>query len=65
MGRFFNIFPNLSQNWLRFKKIFEKSCGFAQNFTPNRADWYMNGSLFLENIGIYIGLFSKSTAAHP
>ena len=29
MGRFFKIFPNLSQNW---------------------ADWYMNGSLFLEKL---------------
>ena len=65
MGRFFKFFPNLSPNWLRFKKILEKSCDFAQNFAPYRADWYMNGSLFLENIGIYMGLLSKSVAAHP
>ena len=65
MGRFFKIFQNLSQNWLRFKKILEKSCDFAQNVAPNRADWYMNGSLFLENIGIYMGLLSKSVAAIP
>ena len=24
MGRFFEIFPNLSQNWLKFKEILEK-----------------------------------------
>ena len=65
MGRFFKFFLNLGQNWLRFKKILEKSCDFPQNFAPYRADWYMNGSLFLENIGIYMGLLSKSVAAHP
>ena len=45
MGRFFfKIWPNLSQNWLKFKKI------FVQNLAQNRADWYMNGLLFLEKL---------------
>ena len=51
MDRFFKIFPNLSQNWLKFlkeNKILEKSGpgDFAQNLAQNWADWYMNGSLF-------------------
>ena len=41
-------FEPLSQNWLKFKKIFEKSRDFAQNW----ANWYMNGSPFLEKNGI-------------
>ena len=65
MGRFFKIFPNLSQNWLKFKKILEKSGDFAQNLAQNWADWYMNGSLFLEKFGICMGLLSNFTAAHP
>ena len=64
MGRFFKFFLNLSQNWLRFKKILEKSCDFPQNFAPNRADWYMNGSLFLENIGIYMPVYFQSPWQH-
>ena len=31
MGRFFIIFSNLHHNWLKFKKIWEKSGDFAQN----------------------------------
>ena len=50
MGRFFKIWPNLSQNWLKFKKILEKNCNFVQNLTQNWADWYMNGLLFLEKL---------------
>ena len=44
MGRFFKIWPNLSQNWLKFKTI------FVQNLAQNWADWYMNGLLFLEKL---------------
>ena len=54
-------FSKFSQNWLKFKKILEKLGDSAQNW----ADWYMNGSLFLENFGICIGLLSNSAAAHP
>ena len=32
MGRFFKINSNLSRNWLKFKKILEKSGDFPQNF---------------------------------
>ena len=35
MGGFFKIPPKLSHNWLRFKKISEKLCDFAQNFAQN------------------------------
>ena len=45
-GSIFQIFPNLSQNWLKFKKILEKLGDFAQNLAQNWGDWYMNGSLF-------------------
>ena len=50
MGRFFKIWPNLSQNWLKFKKILEKIGNFVQNLTKNWADWNMNGLLFLEKL---------------
>ena len=50
MGRFFKIWPNLSQNWLKFKKILEKIGSFVQNLAQNWADWYMNGLLFLEKL---------------
>ena len=49
MGQFFKMFPNLSQNWLKFN-ILEKSDDFAQNLAQNWADWYMNGSLFLQKL---------------
>ena len=50
MGRFFKIWPNLSQNWLKFKKIWGKIGNFVQNLAQNWADWYMNGLLFLEKL---------------
>ena len=50
MGWFFKIWPNLSQNWLKFKKILEKIGNFVQNLAPNWTDWYMNGLLFLEKL---------------
>ena len=49
-GTIFKIWPNLSQNWLKFKKILEKIGNFVQNLAQNRADWYMNGLLFLEKL---------------
>ena len=65
MGQFFKIFPNLSQNWLKFKKIWEKLGNFAQNLVQNWANWYMNGSLFSLKIGICMGLFPNFAGAHP
>ena len=50
MGQFFKIFPNLSKNCLKFKKILEKSGCLGQNLAQNKADWYMNGSIFLEKL---------------
>ena len=50
MGRCFKISPNWSQNWLKFKKILEKSGDFAQNLMQNWSNWYMKGSLFLEKL---------------
>ena len=50
MGQFFKIWPNLSQNWLKFKKILRKIGSFVQNLAQNWADWYMNGLLFLEKL---------------
>ena len=57
MSRFFKIWPNLSQSWLKFKKILEKIGNFVQNLSQNRADWYMNGLLFLENWYLYGSTF--------
>ena len=34
MSRFFKIFPNLSQNWLKFKKILENIGRFCSKFCP-------------------------------
>ena len=58
MGQFFKIFPNLSQNWLNFNKILEKSGDFAQNLAQNWTDWFMNGSLFffVEKLVFVLGL---------
>ena len=50
MGRFFKICTNLKWNWLKFKKILEKSGDFDQNLAQNWTSWYMNGSLFLEKL---------------
>ena len=35
MGPFFKIFPNLNQNWLKFKKLLEKSGDFGQILAQN------------------------------
>ena len=68
MGGFFKIPPNLSQNWLRFKKIVEKLCDFAQNFAQNKQIGTLMGQYFLKTwylLCTFIGLLSKSAAAHP
>ena len=43
----FRSFPNLSQEWLKFKKIRKEKSNFGQNVPQNSADWYMNGWLLL------------------
>ena len=58
MGRFIKIFPNLSQNWLKFKKICKKSGEFAQN-------WYVNESLFLEKLVFVLVYFQISRRHVP
>ena len=50
---YFKIFPNLSQNWPKFKDVFEKSDNFAQNLVWNWSYWYINWSLFLQNLCLY------------
>ena len=46
----FKIFPNLSQNWLKWKKFLENLGDFAQNLVQIWSNWYMNWSLFLEKL---------------
>ena len=59
MGRYFKIFPNWSQNWLKFNKICEEKLGdFAQYLAQNWFDWYMNGSLFLEKL-VFVWVYFK------
>ena len=65
MGRFFKMFLNLSQNWLKFKKILEKVGDFAQNFSKNWADYYKNGSLFPEKFVFVWIYFQTLESAHP
>ena len=62
MGRFFKIFATL--NWLKSKKILEKSGDFIQNLTQNWADWYMNGSIFLEKLG-FVWVPTKTKLEYP
>ena len=63
MGRFFKIWPNLSQNWLKFKKILEKIGNFVQNLAQNWADWYMNGLLFLEKL-VFVWVYFQIPGQH-
>ena len=62
-GSIFQIFPHLSQNWLKIKKILEKSGDFAKILAQNRTKWYMNGSLFLENL-IFVWVYFKILQWH-
>ena len=42
---------SIFQNFPKFEPIIlEKSGDFAQNLAQNWADWYMNGSLFVEKM---------------
>ena len=63
-GLIFKSSPNLSQNWLKFKKILRKSGDFAQNLAKNWTIGIWMGHFFLK-IGICMGLLSNSVAAHP
>ena len=51
------IFQNLSQNWLKFKKILEKLGDFAQNWAPNWPIGKWMGDFFLKNWYLYGSLF--------
>ena len=51
-------FPNFEP------KLAQTSENFAQCLAQNWPDWYMNGSLFLEKIGICMGLLSNFMAGH-
>ena len=62
-GLFFKIFPNLSQNWLKFKKIYEKSGEVAQNLAQNWANWYIIWSLFLENF-VFVWVYFQILRRH-
>ena len=44
------IFQNMSQNWLKFKKIWTNQATFFQNWAQNWTNWNMNGSLFPEKL---------------
>ena len=80
---------NLVYEWVDFSKVpqiwakigsslrnLEKSGDFDQNLAKNWTDWYMNGSLFLENWYLYGSTFkfrggtslpkqNLSTPPHP
>ena len=60
MGRFFKIFPNLSQNWLKFKETFDKSGDFAQNLDRLVYEWVT----FSWKIDICMGLLSNSARSY-
>ena len=63
-GSIFQIFPNLSQNWLKFNKIYEKLGDFAQ-YLPKLVRLVYEWVTFSWKIGICIGLLSNYAAAHP
>ena len=59
-GHFFDIFLNLSEDWLKVKKILEKSGNFGQDVAKNQGKWYMNESLLSWKIGICMDQLSNS-----
>ena len=63
---FFNVFPNLSQNWLKFKKILEIKW-FCSNLGAKLVWLVYEWVTFSWKIGICMGLhvLSNSAAAHP
>ena len=64
MGQFFKIFPNLSQDWLKFKKILEKLGDFAQNLAQNWTNWYMNRSLFQVEKLVFVWVYVQIPRQH-
>ena len=52
-----SIFQNLSQNWLKFKKILEKIGNFVQNFAYEWQFGIWMGYFFLENWYLYGSTF--------
>ena len=66
MGHIFEYFPNLSQNWFKFKKIIEKSVNFDENLAQNWNDWYMDGPFFFQKWYMHAyGSTFRFSAAHP
>ena len=65
-GSIFKIFPNLSPNWLKFKKFLEKSSNFAQNLDQIWAKFVYEWVtfFFLKNSCLYV-LLLNFMVAHP
>ena len=55
----FQIFPNLSQNWFKFKKILEKSGDFAQNLAKKLGQLVYKWVTFSWKIGVCMDLLSN------
>ena len=64
MGPFFKIFPDFSQNRPKFKKIVKNWVTLLKNMVQNRANWYMNGSLFLEKFISIIWVYFQISWRH-
>ena len=64
-GWFFQSFPNLSQKWLKFKKILENQTILLKILPKIGLMGMMNGSLFFVKIGICMGLLSNFAGAEP
>ena len=60
-GSIFQIFPNLSQNWLKFNKIYEKLGDFAQYCQIGRLvyEWVT----FLEKL-VFVWVYFQITLQH-
>ena len=65
MGRLFKIFPNLSQNCLKFKKILKKIGWFCPKFGTNLSRLVYEWVTFSWKIGTCMGVLSNYMAAHP
>ena len=65
MGWFFKSSPNVSQIWLKFKKILEKLGDFAQNLAKKLERLVYEWVTFSWKIVFCMNLLSNSVAAHP
>ena len=63
-GLIFQNFPKFQQNWLKFKKLLKKLGDFTQSFAQNWTDWYMNGSLFLEKLLVFVWVYFQNPQRH-